>query len=84
MAIQCFLLLFEFTCRINFNIRVILKFILLFYFTSYFTTTKKTLIIRIKPTLRFCVSVVVDTNRWYHKTNVLPGDISITIGAEYD
>ncbi|XP_050343747.1 uncharacterized protein LOC126769164 [Nymphalis io] len=28
--------------------------------------------------------LVVDTNRWYHKTNVLPGDISITIGAEYD
>ncbi|KAH9629830.1 hypothetical protein HF086_011480 [Spodoptera exigua] len=28
--------------------------------------------------------LVVDTNRWYHKTYVLPGDISITIGAEYD
>ncbi|CAH0407209.1 unnamed protein product [Chilo suppressalis] len=28
--------------------------------------------------------LVVDTNRWYHKTNVLPGDLSITIGAEYD
>ncbi|CAH2071921.1 unnamed protein product, partial [Iphiclides podalirius] len=28
--------------------------------------------------------LVVDTNRWYHKTSVLPGDISITIGAEYD
>ncbi|XP_038223070.1 uncharacterized protein LOC119840502 [Zerene cesonia] len=28
--------------------------------------------------------LVVDTNRWYHKTNVLPGDISITIGAEFD
>ncbi|KAJ0179040.1 hypothetical protein K1T71_005815 [Dendrolimus kikuchii] len=28
--------------------------------------------------------LVVDTNRWYHKTNVLPGEISITIGAEYD
>ncbi|KAG7307737.1 hypothetical protein JYU34_006308 [Plutella xylostella] len=28
--------------------------------------------------------LVVDTNRWYHRTNVLPGDISITIGAEYD
>ncbi|XP_028167382.1 uncharacterized protein LOC114357798 [Ostrinia furnacalis] len=28
--------------------------------------------------------LVVDTNRWYHKTTVLPGDISITIGAEYD
>lgn len=30
------------------------------------------------------VSVVLDTNRWYHKTNVLSGTISITIGAEYD
>ncbi|VVC93570.1 unnamed protein product, partial [Leptidea sinapis] len=29
-------------------------------------------------------SLVVDTNWWYHKTSVLPGDISITIGAEYD
>lgn len=28
--------------------------------------------------------VVIDTNRWYHKTEILPGDISITIGAEYD
>ncbi|XP_050681164.1 uncharacterized protein LOC126976698 isoform X2 [Leptidea sinapis] len=28
--------------------------------------------------------LVVDTNWWYHKTSVLPGDISITIGAEYD
>ncbi|XP_059616972.1 uncharacterized protein LOC132261934 isoform X2 [Phlebotomus argentipes] len=28
--------------------------------------------------------IVLDTNRWYHQTNVLPGDISITIGAEYD
>ncbi|XP_053603231.1 uncharacterized protein LOC128671096 [Plodia interpunctella] len=29
-------------------------------------------------------TLVLDTNRWYHKTSVLPGDISITIGAEYD
>ncbi|XP_013164430.1 PREDICTED: uncharacterized protein LOC106115546, partial [Papilio xuthus] len=28
--------------------------------------------------------LVVDTNRWYHMTRVLPGDLSITIGAEYD
>ncbi|XP_045534973.1 uncharacterized protein LOC106720126 [Papilio machaon] len=28
--------------------------------------------------------LVVDTNRWYHMTHVLPGDLSITIGAEYD
>lgn len=30
------------------------------------------------------VSVVVDTNRWYHQTHILPGDISITIGSEFD
>lgn len=30
------------------------------------------------------VAVVLDTNRWYHQTRVLPGDISITIGAEFD
>ncbi|KAF5306007.1 hypothetical protein FQR65_LT07500 [Abscondita terminalis] len=28
--------------------------------------------------------IVVDTNRWYHQTFVLPGGISITIGAEFD
>lgn len=28
--------------------------------------------------------VVLDTNRWYHKTEVQPGELSITIGAEYD
>lgn len=28
--------------------------------------------------------VVLDTNKWYHKTIVMPGEISITIGAEYD
>uniref|UniRef100_A0A1B0GMQ6 Cupin-like domain-containing protein n=1 Tax=Phlebotomus papatasi TaxID=29031 RepID=A0A1B0GMQ6_PHLPP len=28
--------------------------------------------------------IVLDTNRWYHQTNVLPGEVSITIGAEYD
>jgi histone arginine demethylase JMJD6 len=32
----------------------------------------------------FLFTVVLDTNKWYHKTNVQPGDISITIGAEYD
>lgn len=31
-----------------------------------------------------CCVVIVDTNQWFHKTEVLPGDISITIGAEYD
>ncbi|XP_031571848.1 bifunctional arginine demethylase and lysyl-hydroxylase JMJD6-like [Actinia tenebrosa] len=28
--------------------------------------------------------IIVDTNQWFHKTEVLPGDISITIGAEFD
>ncbi|KAF2885010.1 hypothetical protein ILUMI_21184, partial [Ignelater luminosus] len=28
--------------------------------------------------------IVVDTNRWYHQTYIPPGDISITIGAEFD
>ncbi|KAK3755907.1 hypothetical protein QZH41_019433 [Actinostola sp. cb2023] len=37
--------------------------------------------------LNYCITlrqVIVDTNQWFHKTEVLPGDISITIGAEYD
>ncbi|XP_056640601.1 bifunctional arginine demethylase and lysyl-hydroxylase JMJD6-B [Diorhabda sublineata] len=29
-------------------------------------------------------TIVVDTNRWYHQTIVLPGEISITIGSEFD
>ena len=29
-------------------------------------------------------AVVVDTNRWYHQTTILPGNISITIGSEYN
>lgn len=32
----------------------------------------------------FPISVALDTNKWYHKTVILPGEISITIGAEYD
>ena len=32
----------------------------------------------------FSLAVIVDTNQWYHKTTILPGDISITIGSEYD
>ena len=28
--------------------------------------------------------LVVDTNYWYHGTYVYPGDMSITIGSEYD
>ncbi|KAJ8979112.1 hypothetical protein NQ317_014124 [Molorchus minor] len=28
--------------------------------------------------------IVIDTNRWYHQTSIMPGDISITIGSEFD
>ncbi|EDO38068.1 predicted protein, partial [Nematostella vectensis] len=28
--------------------------------------------------------IVIDTNQWFHKTEVMPGNISITIGAEFD
>ena len=28
--------------------------------------------------------VVVDTNQWFHSTYVHPGNVSITVGAEYD
>ncbi|XP_026479362.1 uncharacterized protein LOC113385738 [Ctenocephalides felis] len=28
--------------------------------------------------------IVLDTDIWFHQTEILPGDISITIGAEYD
>ncbi|XP_068157322.1 uncharacterized protein [Drosophila tropicalis] len=28
--------------------------------------------------------IVLDTNKWYHQTFVLPGAVSLTIGAEYD
>ncbi|XP_055372169.1 uncharacterized protein LOC129606090 [Condylostylus longicornis] len=28
--------------------------------------------------------IVLDTNKWFHMTNVQPGGLSITIGAEYD
>ena len=34
--------------------------------------------------LHCLLPVIVDTNQWYHATKVLPGDLSITIGAEYD
>ncbi|GLV37612.1 uncharacterized protein CBL_13885 [Carabus blaptoides fortunei] len=27
---------------------------------------------------------VVDTNRWYHQTTILEGEVSITIGSEFD
>lgn len=29
-------------------------------------------------------SVILDTNKWYHQTIVIPGEMSISIGAEYD
>ncbi|KAL3287136.1 hypothetical protein HHI36_001616 [Cryptolaemus montrouzieri] len=28
--------------------------------------------------------IMLDTNVWYHKTTILPGEISITIGTEFD
>ncbi|KAI0235659.1 hypothetical protein LSAT2_013819 [Lamellibrachia satsuma] len=28
--------------------------------------------------------IILDSNQWYHSTFVMPGDISITIGSEYD
>nr|XP_022318027.1 uncharacterized protein LOC111121168 [Crassostrea virginica] len=28
--------------------------------------------------------IVLDTNQWYHATYIHPGEISITIGSEYD
>ncbi|KAK0172176.1 hypothetical protein PV328_005525 [Microctonus aethiopoides] len=28
--------------------------------------------------------IILDTNRWYHQTKIIPNDLSITIGAEYD
>ena len=37
-----------------------------------------------RSVLKIQFPVVLDTNRWYHKTNVVSKEISITIGAEYD
>lgn len=45
--------------------------------TSKFSELCKLCLIIIFP-------VVLDTNKWYHQTIVVPGEISITIGAEYD
>jgi len=28
--------------------------------------------------------LVVDTNKWFHSTYIHPGELSITIGSEYD
>ncbi|CAG9815722.1 unnamed protein product [Phaedon cochleariae] len=28
--------------------------------------------------------IVADTNRWYHQTVIMEGDLSITIGSEFD
>lgn len=33
---------------------------------------------------KFRVSVVLDTNLWYHATQVLSDEVSVTVGAEYD
>lgn len=33
---------------------------------------------------QYLFSVVIDTNQWYHATYIHPGEISITIGSEYD
>lgn len=30
------------------------------------------------------ILVVVDTNFWYHATNVHPGNVSITFGTEFE
>ena len=30
------------------------------------------------------ISVVFDSNRWFHSTEVMEGEYSLTIGAEYD
>lgn len=30
------------------------------------------------------ITVLIDTNQWYHDTHINPGQISITIGSEYD
>ena len=32
----------------------------------------------------FLFLVVIDTNQWYHATYIHPGEVSITIGSEYD
>lgn len=38
----------------------------------------------LKVTVQKGEVLVVDTNQWFHTTKVMPGDLSITIGAEYD
>lgn len=38
----------------------------------------------LKVTVRPGDIIMVNTNRWYHSTLVEPGNISITIGSEYD
>ena len=30
------------------------------------------------------ILVVVDTNKWFHGTYIHPGNLSVTIGSEYD
>ncbi|KAH9365144.1 hypothetical protein HPB48_002332 [Haemaphysalis longicornis] len=38
----------------------------------------------LKVTVRPGDIIMVNANHWYHSTLVEPGDISITIGSEYD
>jgi len=37
-----------------------------------------------KDTIRAGEVIVIDTNRWFHGTNVVGDDLSIVIGSEYD
>ena len=34
--------------------------------------------------LPFLLSVVLDTNKWFHQTDIVGQNMSITIGSEYD
>ena len=32
----------------------------------------------------FLCTVIIDTNRWFHQTDIQEGQMSVTIGSEYD
>lgn len=32
----------------------------------------------------FFIAVVLDTNKWFHQTDIVGKELSITIGSEYD
>lgn len=32
----------------------------------------------------FLIAVVLDTNKWFHQTDIMGKEMSITIGSEYD